>query len=175
MRLSSDLMMNHPLWEKAEDVLINRTKLFGRMVDIFIVACSIGIKEDKCIPNETIDDALKQPKTIGRNTYQSMGNADLSELLDYMLQNAIVTSNNLPFDTDERLKLAFNPDYENSKFSPAGFLVSFANYGITKIFENVKEDLPDMAISADIYGYFNGLCDSNYEDLLNGITLDDIQ
>lgn len=175
MQLSSDLIMNHPLWEKAEEVLIKRTKIFNRVIDIFIIACSIGIKEDKQIPNEDIDEDVKQTKTIGRNTYLAIGNSDLSDILNHLLQNAIISSNNLPFDINERLKLAFNPDYDNPKFSPANFLVSFANYGITKLFENIKEDLPDMSISDDIYSYLNTLCDSRYEELISGITLEELK
>ncbi|UKI50862.1 MAG: hypothetical protein L6U99_05870 [Clostridium sp.] len=40
---------------------------FERTVDLFIVACTIGIKEDKILENDLTDD--DKPKSIGRSTY----------------------------------------------------------------------------------------------------------
>ena len=91
-------------------------------------SCNIEIIED--------EEGLSIVRTIGRNTYQSMINTDLKEQLDYMLQNSIINSKHLNFDMDERLKLAFDPDYKNEKLKPSSFLAGFANYGIKKMLEN---------------------------------------
>lgn len=175
MRLNSDFILYHPLWEKADDLLINQHKLFNRLIDIFLIACSIGIKDDKQIPNEAIENQLSQPKNIGRNTYQSAINTDLDDTLTLMLQNAIINSNYVSFDLDERLKLAFNPDYDNKKFSAATTLISFANYGIEQIFKNINTDLPSMTIADDLYKYLNSLKDDKYDDLVANITLEDMK
>lgn len=174
MILSSDLILTHPLWEKAQDDLINRLGIFNRLIDLFLIACSIGIREDKQINSDDIETPLSQPRSIGRNTYQSAINTDLSDLLNLMLQNSILTSKCLNMDLDERLKLSFNPDYENKKFSPANFLIGFANYGIVEIFNNINCDLPATTVSDDLYTYLNSLRDNDYEDLVNTITLDDL-
>ena len=174
MILSSDLILNDPLWEKAQDVLMGQLGLFDRLIDVFLVACSIGIKNDSQIKNDEIEFPLAQPKSIGRNTYLSGINSDLNDTLHMMLENAIITSKHLDFDMDERLRLAFNPDHENKKFSPANFLVAFANYGIKEIFDNINCDLPATTVADDLYRYLNSQRENGYEDLLESITLDDL-
>jgi len=174
MQLSSDLTLYHPFWETADMVLINQHKLFNRLIDIFLIACAIGVKADKQIANDDIQEPLSSPKTIGRNTYQSAINTDLYDSLNFMLENSIITSECLNLDIDERLKLAFNPDYESKKFSPSLFLVSFANYGIVEIFSHINTNLPSLAVADDLYNYLNSLKESEYEKLLEGITLEEL-
>ena len=174
MILNSDLMLNDPLWEKADRELVDQHKLFGRLVDIFVIACAIGIRADKSVSNAEIEFPLAQPKSIGRNTYLSMSNSDLNDILNFLLQNAIITSKTIDFEADERLKLAFNPDYENKKFSPAAFLVGFATYGIKQIYKHVNNNLPSEAIADELHTYFESEIDSGYEDLLQGITLEEL-
>lgn len=174
MILNSDFILYDPLWEKAQDDLMGRLGLFSRLVDIFLIACAIGIKDDKQIKNEDIEYPLAQPKNIGRNTYISQTNSDLSESLNMLLENAIMTSNLIDFDIDERLKLAFNPDYENKKFSPAAFLVAFANYGINEMFKHINCDLPATTVADDLYNYLNDQRESNYQELIETISLDEL-
>lgn len=170
MILNSDFILYHPLWEKADNFLCNRDAigLFGRLIDVFIVACSIGIKEDKVLTE--IKYPLENPKTIGRNTYMSLQNTDLYDVLSLMLQNAIINSKTLQMDIDERLKLAFDPEYV-TKLSPASFLIGFANYGIERIFENINSDSA-LVVTDELYKYFESLTDSDYEEILNNLTLE---
>ena len=51
MQLSSDLEMYHPLWVRADNELCSTNELgiFNRLVDVYVLACAIGIKEDKVI------------------------------------------------------------------------------------------------------------------------------
>lgn len=174
MQLSSDLEMRNPLWERADNELCSNNELgiFNRLVDVYVLACAIGIKEDKVIYDTDIDNPLATPKTIGRNTHRE--NLDIRDLLDFMLQNALIHSQTINLDMDERLKLAFNPDYNNKKLRAADFLTGFANYGITKIFENLASRSSLVAVS-ELYTYFEGLADSQYDDLLKNITLEDAE
>lgn len=171
MILNSDLILYHPLWEKADDILCNRDAvgLFRRLVDVYIIACSIGIKEDRSITK--IENPMKTPKSIGRNTYMSMTNTDLKDLLDHMLQNALICSQTLDIAMDERLKLAFDPDYSNNKISAASLLNGFANYGIEQIFAHIDSSSPLVVID-QLYKYFESLTESNYDDILQTITLE---
>lgn len=173
MQLSSDLEMRNPLWERADNELCSNNELgiFNRLVDVYVLACAIGIKEDKIIYDADIDNPLFTPKTIGRNTHRE--NLDIRDLLDFMLQNALIHSQTINLDMDERLKLAFNPDYNNKKLRAADFLTSFANYGITKIFENLASRSSLVAVS-ELYTYFESVSDSQYEELLKNITLEDV-
>ena len=174
MQLSSDLEMYHPLWEKADNELCSTKELgiFNRLVDVYVLACAIGIKEDKVINNEDIEDALSTPKTIGRNTHRE--NLDIRDLLDFMLQNALINTSTLNLDDDERLKLAFNPDYTNKKINPASFLTGFANYGITRIFENIKSN-SSLVVESELYRYFESLANAQYGQLLQNITLEELK
>lgn len=173
MQLSSDLEMFHPLWERADNELCSTNELgiFNRLVDVYVLACAIGIKEDKVINNDEIENPLSSPKTIGRNTHRE--NLDIRDLLDFMLQNALLNTSTLNIDEDERLKLAFNPDYVHKKINAANFLTGFANYGITKIYENIKSN-SSLIVESELYGYFEEMANVQYEYILKNITLEDI-
>lgn len=175
MRLTSDIILYHKNWERADDELCNEASigLFARLVDLFLVACAIGIMDDKSIevPEEL---TLENPKNIGRNTYQSIANTDLYDTLDFMLQNAILNSKTINLDEDERLKLAFDPEYNNKKISPMNFLVGFANYGLEKIFEKIDSKASIVAID-ELYKFFNSLTLSRYDDLLANFTIEDLK
>ena len=133
MILNSDITLSHPLWERADNELCNNNELgvFNRLVDVYVIACAIGIKEDKTITE--IENPVD--KSIGRNTHRE--NSDLRDVLEFMLQNALINSSTLSLDLDERLKLAFDPDYSINKLSAHNFLTGFANYGIERIFDAI--------------------------------------
>ncbi len=165
--------MRHPLWERADNELCSNNELgiFNRLVDVYVLACAIGIKEDKVINEVDIDNPLTAPKTIGRNTHRE--NTDIRDLLDFMLQNALIHSKTINLDEDERLKLAFNPDYVNKKIKAAEFLTGFANYGIMQIFENLKSH-SSLVAEVELYQYFESLANEKYDDILKTITLEDL-
>lgn len=174
MILNSDIILTHPLWERADNELCGKDgiALFKRLIDIYILACSIGIKEDKVVTE--FENPLEPSKSIGRNTYQSMINENLKQVLDFMLQNAIINSKTLSLDVDERLRLAFDPDYNSAKISPAGFLTGFANYGIEQIFKHIDSNASVVALD-ELYSYFSSLEESKYDDIIASITLEDIK
>lgn len=171
MDLSSDINLTHPLWERADNELCNNNELgvFNRLVDVYVLACAIGIKEDKTLTDFEVSSSDK--KQIGRNTHRE--NDDIRSILDFMLQNAILLSETLDYDTEERLKLAFNPDYTVKKFSPVVFLTGFANYGIVKIFEHI-DSRSSLVVVDELYRYFDSLTETSYDVILESITLEDI-
>ena len=172
MILNSDINLIHPLWERADNELCDNSELgiFNRLVDVYVLACDIGIKEDKTLTE--IENPLENTKSIGRNTHRE--NLDLRDMLDFMLQNALINTSTLKFDLDERLKLAFDPDYNVSKLSAANFLTGFANYGIEKIFECIGSKSSLVAVS-ELYSYFESLAESRYDEILKNITLEDLE
>lgn len=172
MILNSDINLIHPLWERADNELCDNSELgiFNRLVDVYVLACAIGIKEDKILTE--IENPLENTKSIGRNTHRE--NLDLRDMLDFMLQNALINTSTLKFDLDERFKLAFDPDYNVSKLSAANFLTGFANYGIEKIFECIGSKSSLVAVS-ELYGYFESLAESRYDEILKNITLEDLE
>jgi len=174
MRLTSDIILYHKNWERADNELCNEASvgLFSRLVDLFLAACAIGIMDDKSV--EVSEElTLDNPKNIGRNTYQSLANTDLYDTLDFMLQNAILNSKTIDLDPEKRLKLAFDPEYDNKKISPMNFLVGFANYGLEKIYEKIDSKASIVVID-ELYEYFNSLTLSKYDDLLSNFTLEEL-
>ncbi len=171
MILSSDIEMRHPLWERADNELCANNKLgiFNRLVDVYVLACAIGIREDQILSDKDLDNPLPSPKTIGRNTHRE--NTDIRDLLDFMLQNALIHSQTINLDEDERLKLAFNPDYNNKKIRAAEFLTGFANYGITQIYQNISSS-SSLVAEAELYTYFESLTATEYDKILESITLE---
>lgn len=172
MILNSDLNLSHPLWERADNELCNNGHLgiFNRLIDVYVLACAIGIQEDKVITD--ISPEIAVDKSIGRNTHRE--NLDLRDMLDFMLQNALINSKTIKFDMDERLKLAFNPDHTVPKFSAANFLTGFANYGIEQIFSHIESSSSLVAIS-ELYNYFESISEPQYEDILASITLEELE
>lgn len=174
MQLSSDIEMKHPLWERADNELCSNNELgiFNRLVDVFVIACAIGIKDDVSISDSSLPNPLVQPKTIGRNTHRE--NLDIRDILDFMLQNALIHSKTIAFDEDERLRLAFNPDYVNKKIRASEFLVGFANYGIEKIFDAISSS-SSLVAEAELYKFFESLANDKYDEILKTITLDEVK
>lgn len=134
MEFKTDIFLKHSCWEKAEFIK-NQLGIFPRVIDIFIVAASIGIADDTVIDNEDVDD--KAMKTIGRNTLQI--NDDINKLITFLYQNAILNSKLVDLSIDERKKIAFNHDNVDAKYNPTTFLVGYANYGMVKISECVTD------------------------------------
>lgn len=172
MTLNSDFILYHPLWERADNELVNKDGIgvFNRLIDVYVLACSIGIKDDK---RSEPDEPLLSPKSIARNTYTSMANTDLADLVDFLMKTAIVTTSHIDLNMDERLKLAFDPDYTVKNFSATSLLNGFANYGIEQIFNNIDSQTPIIAIE-EMYSYFTSLESSKYEELLRNFTLEQL-
>lgn len=169
MILNSDFLLTHPLWERADNELCSKEGLsiFNRLVDVFIIACSIGIREDKII----LDENTSTVKSIGRNTYMSPQNTDLMDTLQFMLQNALINSKTIDLSADERLRLAFDPEYTVKNLSPVNFLIGFANYGIEQIFKHIDSQSSLVALD-ELYKYFSSLEEKKYDEILKNITLD---
>ena len=172
MTLTSDIILTYPLWDKADTELCSQNgkyDFFSRLVDLFIVACAIGIRADKTI---TDYEPLDPPKSIGRTTYLSSINQDLSEILGFMLQNAILHSSTIDCDEEERLKLAFDPEYDNKMFSSAAFLTGFANYGLEEIYNHINSEVDTIAID-ELNEFFMSMTKPDYSDAVELLTLDD--
>lgn len=139
MKLTRDIFLKNELWDNADELFINDS-LFTRKIDYFILAASIGIREDKVLDNNK--GSNDTGTSIGRNTLDSNRN-DVSEYIYFLFQNAILNTKHTSLSNEIRLKLAFDPDFPDEKqkkefqinFSIETFLVPFANYGLKKMIE----------------------------------------
>lgn len=168
MEIRGDLQLKYSSWEKAR-ALTNFDNfatigLFDRLIDLFIVACAIGILYDEWKSN----DLEKEVQTINRNTYGSIQNEDVYRILNFMFKNAILTTKKVPFDNETRLKIAFDSSYTEEKFSPTNFLVEFANYGIDIILEECTNH--DIETISKLKERLAGMVNPDYEKILNDIS-----
>ena len=158
MILTADIVFgNEKLNNGNSNILFN---IFEREIDLFIVACAIGIREDKVISlNENA-----QPKTIGRNVYNSRKNERESQIINHLLKIALLTSKQISVDEETRIKLAFDPEEQVKGISASVLLGQFANYGLVKLLEGDSISLINK--TSDIYYIVNSyLVDSSKENL----------
>lgn len=170
MNISGDILLRHSLWKEAYDRYC-KDSIFDRLVDLFIVACSIGIKEDEIIENDlsSDDDCL----SIGRTTYL-VKNEDLTTIVTFLFQNAVLNSKHIDFDANTRLRIAFDPDFPDSgtkiNLSPTAFLVKFATYGLTKMDEKYLAN--DLALIMNLKDLLDEHIQDDYSELLEEIKRD---
>lgn len=131
MVITKDFLLRGPTWGNTIDRLapIFRTRT---NYEIFMLCLAIGIMYDKRIPS--FDDGENEPRNVPRNIIQNNDNGRI----DLMLQAAILTTSSFNHMTeDQRLDLAFGENKNEEGFDKHDFLLSFANYGVTKLAECV--------------------------------------
>lgn len=128
MELTSDVLLRGTSWnrliESLDPIFKPRTNY-----DIFMLCISIGIMYDKRIlkPIENGEDVKTVPRTVMQNNDKGR--------LDFMFQTAILSTTTENFSEDERLELAFSD--KKTDFNKLAFLTQFANYGATKLEEQI--------------------------------------
>lgn len=131
MELTTDVLLHGPQWARVIDELSpifkNRTNY-----NIFMLCISIGIMYDQRIDKIEDEDDIP-PRNVPRNVMQNNDNGKL----DFMFQAAILSTQTEKLSEDERLELAFGE--KKSDFSKIGFLTSFANFGMTKLEEQIGD------------------------------------
>ena len=135
MEITSDVILKGNNWrlalKKFDKILPNYLQ---PIYSLYAVCISIGIMYDKQLDIGGVDMEDDTPLNVPR-TVLHPHNSDL----DFMFQTAILTSKNVDFTDDERIKLAFDPscDIQFNKFE---FLTKFAHYGVGKLLENTGDD-----------------------------------
>ena len=129
MELTRDVVLRGPVWAKAADNLSGIFKTRPHYM-LFMLSISIGIMYDKRI--EKLEENGEDPKSIGRNVFVNNDNGKL----DFMFQAAILSTTTQAFSEEERLDLAFG---EKTEFNKMGFLIEFANFGVTKLVELIAD------------------------------------
>lgn len=129
----SDIHLQHTSWQNLERIT-KELKIFSRNIDVFILALSIGIAEDKV----EVDDLKEDVNQIGRNTLNE--NDDVNSLMEFLYRNAVLNTKTLNLDDETRKKSAFDNEEFIPPFSVNKFLIEFANYGMVKISEKLVND-----------------------------------
>lgn len=133
MELTRDIYLRGAAWATAvqslSDIFRTRTNY-----SLFMLSLSLGIMYDKRIKNPDMGEMEDHtPPSVPRNVLQNNDNGKL----DFMFQAAILSTRTESYDEEERLRLAFG---ESTEFNKIGFLLEFANYGVTKLVEKIGVD-----------------------------------
>ena len=128
MVIKSDILLKGAVWTETIEALKH---IFTKTTNysVFMLALSIGIMYDERLTFEKEDDG---EKSVPRNFINNNDNGKL----DFYFQAAILTTQTENFEEDTRLDLAFGDD---TSFNKIGFLTEFANFGVTKLHEEIGD------------------------------------
>lgn len=127
MEITNDIQLRGTAWNKAinelGDIFATRTHY-----SLFMLSLSIGIMYDRRIeiPVENGEDI----KSVPRNVLNNNDNGKL----DFYFQAAILSTLTENLTEEKRLELAFG---EKTDFNKMSFLLSFANFGVEKLVEQI--------------------------------------
>ena len=128
MELTSDIPLKGDDWDRA---LKELATIFSTRTNysLFLLSCSIGIMYDQRI-EKPVETTATEEHSVPRNVIHNNDNGKL----DLMLQAAILSTRTVSLTEDERLEIAFG---DTTDFNKRDFLVQFANYGVTKLVEQI--------------------------------------
>lgn len=134
MEITTDIALRGTAWNTAIDALGNIFKTRTNYM-VYMLSLSIGImydkREDK-LPIEDGEEVRSVPRNVIRNNDQGK--------LDFMFQAAILSTTTEDFPEEKRLDLAFGDlTDDKASFKRIDFLTQFANYGVTKLVEQIGE------------------------------------
>lgn len=137
MVIQSDLLLRGVEWQKA---IAAYSKLFKQRprYDVFLLATTIGVLFDQQIEALPDDDPANNPPSVPRNVFNNN-----SEVFDELFQTAILITSTIDISDEKRLELAFGEG--DKEFDKRAFLMSFANFGITKLVELLSDDDLELA------------------------------
>lgn len=124
MEITTDIALRGDAWNMAIDALAPLFKPRAQY-SIYMLSLSIGIMYDRRL---TSDEDYHH--SVPRNVIQNNDGGKL----DFMFQTAILSTTTEHFTEDQRLELAFG---ENTTFKKIDFLTQFANFGVTKLIEQI--------------------------------------
>lgn len=131
MVISSDIRLVGGEWVAAINAYSN---IFTSKTNyqVYLLSTAIGIMYDEQVDlsGTKSDD---NPPSVPRNVFNRNNSP-----FDIMYQTAILTSKNVDLSENERIDLAF--DDKEADVSKIEFLTKFANYGVTKLLDQVGSD-----------------------------------
>lgn len=150
MEITTDIALRGSAWDTAIDEL---APLFKPRVQysIYMLSLSIGIMYDRQISSEE-----DYRHSVPRNVIQNNDNGKL----DFMFQAAILSTTITSFTEDQRLELAFG---EKSDFKKIDFLTQFANYGVTKLVEQIGSS--PLESMENIKNFLSSIVEGNNFDI----------
>lgn len=138
MDFRSDVILKGIAWDQTIRKL---SSIFSSRpyFNIYLLSMAIGIMYDKRI--EKLEESVdSEPYNVPRTVLIKQ---NMDGRIDFMYQAAILTSQTVDYDEDQRLEMAFGDNVEGIK--KIDFLTEFANFGASKLAEKVgSSDLESM-------------------------------
>lgn len=163
MVIQSDLLLRGAEWQKA---ITAYSKIFNQRTryDVFLLATTIGVLFDQQIEALPDDDSVNNPPSVPRNVFNNN-----SEVFDELFQTAVLITSTLDISDEKRLELAFGEG--DKDFDKRAFLMSFANFGVTKLVEMISDD--DLELADNLKNFLTLTMEgSNYD--LDPLSFDDL-
>ena len=128
MELKGDIPLKGVAWDTA---ITNYSGIFEPRTQymLFVLSLALGIMYDKRIATPEGSEDFSS-RSVPRNVIYNHDHGQL----EFFFQAAILSTTTVEMSEDERLELAFGTDTEYRKID---LLVEFANFGVTKILEQV--------------------------------------
>ena len=150
MEITTDIALRGSAWDVAIDALAPLFKPRAQY-SIYMLSLSIGIMYDQKILSEE-----DYRHSVPRNVIQNNDNGKL----DFMFQAAILSTTTENFTEDQRLELAFG---EKSEFKKIDFLTQFANFGVTKLVEQIGSS--PLESMENIKNFLSSIVEGNNFDI----------
>lgn len=127
MVITTDIPLRGTAWN---DALERLSPFFANKTNysLFLLSLSIGIMYDQRI--EKPIEGGEEQHSVPRNVIRNNDNGKL----DFMFQAAILSTQTENMTEERRLELAFG---EATDFNKLAFLTQFANFGVTKLVEQI--------------------------------------
>lgn len=137
MEITSDVILKGGNWKKALSVF---APFFPQMLQpnysIYVISMSIGIMYDK--QEEIAGDESEEEKEFRSSVPRTVLHPHNTDL-DFLFQSAILTSEQVDMNEDQRMSLAFDPKCD-IKLNKLEFLTKFANFGVGKLLEQASDE-----------------------------------
>lgn len=134
MVISSDIILKGTAWEMAVEkykIIFDKRTHY----DVFLISTAIGVIYDQQI--DLLEENSDSNKVISVPRLVFIPRSDIFEML---YQTAIMTTSKVELCYDERLKKAYGDSDAELDKEKIQFLLKYANFGVTKLLENVGTD-----------------------------------
>lgn len=163
MELTTDIQLKGTPWITAIDGFSAIFKARPHYM-LYMLAMTVGIRYDKAI--KELPTAGENIPSVPRNVMQN----NAGNKLDFIFQAAILSTTTLNLTEKKRLELAFGEsklEDGEKEFNKIGFLTEFANFGVTKLVEQIGDTPMETMMN------LKDFLDSIVDDVTDANDLDD--
>ena len=154
MEITTDIALRGTAWNIAIEKLSGIFKTRPNYM-IYMLSLSIGIMYDQRVDKLPIEDG-EEVRSVPRNVIRNNDNGKI----DFMFQAAILSTTTENFTEDQRLELAFG---EKGEFKKIDFLTQFANFGVTKLVEQIGSS--PLESMENIKNFLSSIVEGNNFDI----------